>query len=124
MDIRMVPMLDFLAREALITTIHPGIVVEHWVKTIEHFGQCGSHCFQFSELMSIEKIGMAQTATFQRALQKLNRRLLRRKIFESHAVKPIERAGMNNVEIPTGAIPGVCIGSKSGSGISLPPNCW
>jgi hypothetical protein len=118
MDIRMVPMLDFLAREALITTIDPDTIVEHWVKTIKHFGQSGSHCFQFSELMSIEKIGMTQTATFQRALQKLNRRLLLRKIFESHAVKPSASASVNNMEIPTGAIPGVCIGSKSGGRFS------
>src|SRR5947208_15851471 len=123
MDIRMVSMLNFLAREALVTTIYLDSVLDDWVQTIEHFRQCGSHCFQFRELRSIEKIGMAQTAAFQRTLQKLNLRLLLRKIFKSHAVKPTESASVNNMQIPTGAIPGVCIGSKSGSRFSLPPNC-
>jgi len=92
MDVRMVGVLDPLATQATIATIHHGGALPDRLLAVQRFGQRAGERFEFIELVADEEIGMGQTPALEGALEQLHALRLGWKIFERHSAFMVAEA--------------------------------
>jgi hypothetical protein len=61
----MIPMLNFLAGQALVAAIYRRAIAPKWCFAIQGFGKRGRDSFQNPEVVPAEQIGMGQSAPFK-----------------------------------------------------------